>query len=240
MILLPAILRHHLLCDGLFYDSPSDNCPSYVHDSRRVRHLAIVCNKWRSKELVPADGTHRSGVRNRVHPVQETRAGLEMVSTRYDDDDDNYGQRQFWWRYLHNVIPRTLVQEVKLNSSVVSWVRRSTRPLLSRAWRVNCGHACAVGRLDKAMQGDLWCIQTSLGYVRWKTSCRKGMDYLAGMVRTCELVLHFVRYGLLLLGIYYNICLLNHKWLVTIEVYEIRPSTQASYTIGSGTTKQEN
>ena len=92
MIPLPEILRHHLLRDGLFYDSPSDNCPSYVYNPRRVRHLAIVCNKWRSKELVPADGTHRSGVRNRVHPVQETRAGLEMVSARYDDDDDNYGQ----------------------------------------------------------------------------------------------------------------------------------------------------
>ena len=28
-----------------------------------------------------------------------------------------------------------------------------THPLLSRAWRLNCGHACAFGRVDEAVSG---------------------------------------------------------------------------------------
>ena len=36
---------------------------------------------------------------------------------------------------------------------VVSWVWRKTNSLLSRAWRLNCGHACPFGRVDEAVSG---------------------------------------------------------------------------------------
>ena len=66
----------------------------------------------------------------------------------------------------------TVLKLFRIATSLLYWTS------LSKAWRLNCGHACDFGRVDEA--------------VRWKAPCRKGCGWFVKLTWLALLSMYYI------------------------------------------------